>query len=181
MPSRWRNAAGRENERIGVEVDLVVGGTASRNEERQTELESKTKRRQEAITPAADANGLDDGAITRIRQQSGTEVSWVWLERCRTSHRRDVVSSRVIEKDLRGVGVRSIGRSSCAAVGRRPAQGVPGEVPELAVSPRAWKRFRTGNYDLPSDEQANRNISEQLHRDHIAKQEQTPPGGARAL
>ena len=166
---RWRKAEDSARA-VGLEVDLVVDGTTSRNEDPPTELESVTKRRQEAITQAAHTNGLDDGAISRIRQKAERKSrgsGWIAVVQATDERRVRQVIQKVREE---------LGFSPSAALIRSVGRELRQEYQERSGAGRLAARLETlpdGCYSLSSDEQIRRVISERLHRENIAKQEQS--------
>ena len=166
---RWRKAEDSARA-VGLDVDVVMGATTSRNEDPPTALESATKKRQEAIRKAAHANGLDDGAISRIRwkaERNSRGSGWNAVVQATNESR----VRKVIEK-LR----EELGFSPSAAFIRSVGRGLRQEYQERSGAGRLAARLETlpdGCYSLSSDEQVERVISERLHRENIAKQEQS--------
>ena len=166
---RWRKAEDSARA-VGLDVDVVMGATTSRNEDPPTALESATKKRQEAIRKAAHANGLDDGAISRIRRKAERKSRGSdWNAVVQATNEGRV--RKVIEK-LR----EELGFSPSAAFIRSVGRGLRQEYQERSGAGRLAARLETlpdGCYSLSSDEQVERVISERLHRENIAKQEQS--------
>ncbi|MCY4059085.1 MAG: MobA/MobL family protein [Gammaproteobacteria bacterium] len=166
---RWRRAEDSARA-VDLDVDVFVGATTNRNEDPPTDLESATKRRQEAITKAAHANGLDDGAISRIRQKAERKSrgsGWIAVVQATDESRVRQVIQKVREE---------LGFSPSAALIRSVGQDLHQEYQEGSGAGRLAARLETlpdGCDSLSSDEQVEQVISERLHRENIAKQEQS--------
>ena len=165
---RLRNAT-ESAHRVGVDVEAVLANAQRENTDALKALGSATKKRKTEIKTAARAAGLDDEAITRIRREAERKSpgsGWSAVVQATDESR----VQRVIEKTCEELGF-----DPSAAILRAVGRSLRKEYQEGTGAGRLTARLEAlpdGYYDLPSDEQANRNISEQLHRDHIAKQEQ---------
>ena len=166
---RWRKAEDSARA-VDLDVGVFMGATTSRDEGLLTALESATQQRQKAITKAAHANGIDDGAIFRIRQKAERESrgsGWIAVVQATDESRVQMVIQKVRE-DLRF--------SPPAALIRSVGRGLRQEYQESSGAGRLAARLETlpdGCYSLSSDDQEERVISERLHRENIAKQEQS--------
>ena len=166
---RWRKAEDSARA-VDLDVGVFMGATTSRDEGPLTALESATKQREEAITKAAHANGIDDGAIFRIRQKAERESrgsGWIAVVQATDESRVQMVIQKVREE---------LGFSPPAALIRSVGRGLRQEYQERSGAGRLAAHLETlpdGCYSLSSDEQEERVISEQLDRENIAMQQQS--------